>query len=115
MDLLDTSSLPPVLATLLTPWLNVIEVTGPGIGEHVTATAAHSFTALRRRIELTPALEHALADARAATDTLATAMDRRRVVPFWIRNAARAAIADLIAALRCAEPNAVTRELGLAW
>lgn len=115
MDLLDTSSLPPVLTTLLTPWLNAIEVSGPGIGEHVTATAAHSFMALRRRIELTPALEHALADARAATDTLATAIDGRRVVPFWIRNATREAMIDLIVALRCAEPNAVTRELGLAW
>jgi hypothetical protein len=112
---LDTSSLPPVLATLLTPWLNAIEVSGLGIGEHVTATAAHSFMALRRRIELTPSLEHALVDARAATDTLATAIDRRRTVPLWIHDAAREAMIDLIAALRCAEPNAVTKELGLGW
>jgi hypothetical protein len=115
VDPFDTSGVPPVLVTLLTPWLNAIEISASGIGEHVTATAAHSFMALRRRIELTPSLEQALADARAATDTLATAIDRRRVVPLWIRDAVRKAMIDLIAALRRAEPNAVTRELGLGW
>ena len=115
VDPVDTSELPPVLAKLLTPWARAIEISGPGLGAHVTATAAYSFSALRRRIVLTPPLERAFADARLATDSLASAVDRRRSVPFWTRAAARSALAELATQLRGAEPDALTRELGLGW
>ena len=109
------SGLPPVLAKLLAPWAWAIEISGPGLGEHVTATAAWSFSTLRRRIVLTPPLERAFADACLATDSLANAVDRRALVPFWTRAAARSALAELAARLRGAEPDALTRELGLGW
>ena len=104
-----------MLAKLIVPWLDAIEASEPGMGDHVTAIVAHSFMTLRHRVEMTPALEQAFVDARAATDTVATAMDTRRVVPPWVRRAAREAMTDLIDALRRAEPNAVTKELGLGW
>ena len=115
MDPIGTGGLPPILAQLLAPWLDAIEASEPGMGDHVMAVAAHCSDTVRRRIELTPALEGVFADTLAATDTLATALDMRRVVPPWVRKAAREAMIDLIAALRGAEPNAVTKELGLGW
>ena len=115
MDPLDTSDLPPVLAKLLAPWLEAIAASEIGMGDHVTAIAAHSFMSLLHRIELTPALERALVDAREATDTLATALDRKRAVPLRVRRKVRQVLADLIEALRDAEPNGVTKELGLGW
>ena len=115
MDPLDTSDLPPVLAKLLAPWLEAIAASEIGMGDHVTAIAAHSFMSLLRRIELTPAVERALVDAREATDTLATVLDGKRAVPLRVRRKVRQVLADLIEALRDAEPNGVTKELGLGW
>lgn len=115
MDAIDTNGMPSVLVTLLAPWLAAIEASEAGMGDHLTAIAAHSSMTLLHRIELTPALERALVDARAATDTLALALDRKRTVPLWIYKAARGAMSHLITTLRCAEPNAVTKELGLGW
>lgn len=115
MDAIDTNGLPPVLRKLLAPWLAAIEASEPGMGDHLTAIAAHSSMALLHRIELTPALERALVDARAATDTLALALNQKRAVPRWVCKAARGSMTNLITTLRCAEPNAVTKELGLGW
>lgn len=115
MGQIDTHGLPPVLAKVLAPWLAAIEACEPGMGDHVTAIAAHSFMSLLNRIELLPALERALIDARVATDTLAIVLDSKRTVPLRVRRAARQAMAALIEALRGAEPNAVTKELGLGW
>lgn len=111
----DVRALPPVLGRLLTPWVQAIELSGLGIGEHVTAVAAHASSAVRHRIVLTPPLEQAIIEARLATDALAATMDKRRIVPFWKRDAARHALAELVVWLRHAEPNAVTKELGLGW
>ena len=115
MDAIDTGALPPLVAKLIAPWLDAIKVSEPGMGDHVTAIGAHSFMSLLHRIEPTPALERALVNARAATDTLAIALDHKRTVPLLVRRVACQALADLIAALRDAEPNAVTKELGLGW
>ncbi|MCJ2071407.1 hypothetical protein MKK75_21850 [Methylobacterium sp. J-030] len=115
MGQIDTSDLPPVLSKLLAPWLEAIETSEIGMGDHVTAIAAHSFMSLLHRIEMTPMLERSLVDARAATDTLAAVLDYKRAVPLRVRRAARHAIAAVIEALRDATPNAVTKELGLGW
>lgn len=115
MDAIDTNGLPSVLVTLLAPWLAAIDASEPGMGDHLTAIAAHASMSLLHRIELTPALELALVDARAATDTLALALDRKRTVPRWVCKAVRGAMSNLITTLRRAEPNAVTKELGLGW
>lgn len=115
MDAIDTNGLPSVLVTLLAPWLAAIDTSEVGMGDHLTAMAAHSSMSLLHRIEPTPALERAFVDARAATDTLALALDRKRTVPLWVCKAVRGAMSNLITTLRCAEPNAVTKELGLGW
>ncbi|MCJ2087120.1 hypothetical protein MKK88_14150 [Methylobacterium sp. E-005] len=104
-----------MLSKLLAPWLEAIEASEIGMGDHVTAIAAHSFMNLLQRIEMTPVLERSLVDARAATDTLAVALDHKRTVPLRVRRAVRHAIAAAIEALRDATPNAVTKELGLGW
>ena len=104
-----------MLEQLLRPWVLAVELSDPGIGDHVTAIAAHAFSALRNRIVLTPPVEQALVEARLATDALADAMDARWIVPFRKRDAARIALAKLVVSLQCAEPNAVTKELGLGW
>lgn len=111
----DVEGLPPVLERVLQPWVQAVELSGLGIGDHVTAVAAHTFSALRHRIVLTPPLEQALIEARMATDALAIAMDKRRIVPFWKLDAARLALAELVVWLQRAEPNAITKELGLGW
>jgi hypothetical protein len=112
---ISASGLPSILATLLSPWLDAIEVSEPGLGDHVMAIAEHSFDTLQRRIEVTPPLERAFVDARAMTDMLASAIDGGRIVPPWVRNGARGALADLVEALQSAKPNAITIELGLGW
>lgn len=111
----DVRGLPPVLEQLLQPWAQAIELSGLGIGDHVMAVAAHGFSALQRRIVLTPPLEQAFVEARSATDALAVSMDEKRIVPFWRRNAARVALAKLVVLLGRAKPNAITKELGLGW
>ncbi|MHB2208269.1 hypothetical protein [Methylobacterium sp. CM6257] len=115
MATINPGGLPPILATLLSPWLDAIEASEPGLGDHVMAIAEHCLETLQRRIELTPALEQAFVDARAMTDMLASAIDGGRVVPPWVRNGARGALASLAEALQGAEPNAITIELGLGW
>lgn len=111
----DVRGLPPVLERLLAPWVQAVELSDQGIGDHVTAIAGHAFSAVLHRVVLTPPLEQALVEARMATDTLAAALDEKRVVPFWMRDAARSALAKLVVSLQRAEPNAVTKELGLGW
>ena len=110
---LDPNGLPPLLTKLLAPWLDAIEASEPGMGDHIRAIASHCFGALRRRVELTLPLERAFATARVETDAVAAALDNGRGVPPQVRNAAREALVDLIDALRDAVPNAVTKELGL--
>jgi hypothetical protein len=111
----DTNGLPPLLAKLLAPWLDAIEASEPGMGDHIRAIASHCSDALRRRVELTLPLERAFDTALVTTDAVAAALDAKRSVPSRIRSPARTALADLIGALRDAVPNAVTRELGLGW
>ncbi|MGU3666236.1 hypothetical protein ACLBX9_18785 [Methylobacterium sp. A49B] len=65
MAAFNTSGLPPVLTKLLAPWLDAIEASEPGMGNHVMAIAEHGVDALRYRIEMTPMLEQAFFDARA--------------------------------------------------
>jgi hypothetical protein len=104
-----------VLGRLLVPWVQAVELSDRGMGDHAAAIAAHGFAALRRRVVLTPPLEQALVEARMATDALAAAMDEKRIGPLWKRYAARVALAKLVGSLQHAEPNAVTKELGLGW
>ncbi|SFM62267.1 hypothetical protein [Methylobacterium pseudosasicola] len=113
--MVDPSGLPPVLAKLIAPWTEAIEASDPGMGNHIRAIAAHCFEALRRRVELTLPLERAFATARAETDALAAAMDTKHGVSSSMRRAARKSLADLVEALQQAEPNAVTKELGIGW
>ncbi|MCJ2067903.1 hypothetical protein MKK75_03600 [Methylobacterium sp. J-030] len=115
MARLDLERMPPVLAALLTPWDRAIGTAGPGMGGHVVAVADNTLSALGHRVVPTPRLERAFRDARAATEALAAALDGATILPFWRRDAARESLGELAVWLRRAEPNAVTKDLGLGW
>lgn len=85
------------------------------MGEHLSAAAASASAGIRRRIIPTPLLDHALVQARMATDVLASALDERRADIGRLRADALAALSELIVWLQEAEPDAVTSELGLGW
>lgn len=115
MARLDLGRLPPVLAALLTPWAKAIETAAPGMGSHVIAVADNTLSALSHRVVPTPRLEQAFVDARAATAALAAALNGQTILPFWRRDAAQEALGELAIWLRRAEPNEITKELGLGW
>ncbi|MCJ2117133.1 hypothetical protein MKK65_11260 [Methylobacterium sp. J-001] len=110
-----TDSLPSTLAIGLRPWISAVETATNGMGEHLFAAAASASAGIRRRIIPTPLLDHALVQARMATDVLASALDERRADIERLRADASAALSELIVWLQEAEPDAVTRELGLGW
>ncbi len=75
---LRTDSLPSTLGVGVQPWIVAITTATAGMGEHISAVAANATTGIRRRIELTPLLEHALVQAELATHAFAGALDERR-------------------------------------
>ena len=111
----STDSLPSTLSIGLQPWIGAIETATVGMGEHVSATAANASAGIRRRIVPTPLLDHALVQARLATDALAIALDEHRADITHLRATALAALGELIVWLQEAKANAVTEELGLGW
>lgn len=112
---MDGDGLPPVLASLLKPWATAVTSAGPGMGGHLSATAANAAAGIRRRIVQTPLLDHALLQALGVTDVLAAALDRGSEAPAGPRADASAALAELAAWLCEADPDASTTELGLGW
>ena len=112
---LNADSLPSTLAIVLQPWISAVETATFGMGEHVSAVAANASSGIRRRIVPTPLLDHALVQTRMATDALAVALDEKRADATGRRADALAALGELIAWLLEAEPNAITKELGLGW
>ncbi|MCJ2063214.1 hypothetical protein MKK63_10880 [Methylobacterium sp. J-088] len=113
--LLSADSLPSALGIGLQPWIAAIETVTAGLGEHASAVAANASTGIRRRIVPTPLLDHALVQARLATDALAVAVDEQRVDATRLRADAMAALGELIMWLQEAKANSVTEELGLGW
>lgn len=111
----STDSLPPALGIGLQPWIGVIETATAGMGEHVSATAANASSGIRRRIIPTPLLDHALVQARLATDALAVALDEQSADTTRLRADALAALGELTVWLQEAQANAITKELGIGW
>ncbi|WP_267427023.1 hypothetical protein [Methylobacterium sp. GC_Met_2] len=112
---LNADSLPSTLAIGLQPWISAVETATAGMGEHVSAVAANASSGIRRRIVPTPLLDHALVQARRATDALAVALDEQGADATRLGADALAAIGELIVWLQEAKANAVTEELGLGW
>ncbi len=111
----SADSLPAALRLGLQPWIAAIDTATAGMGQHASAVAANASTGIRRRIMPTPLLDHALAQARLATDAFAVAVDEQRADAARLRADAIAAIGELIMWLQDAKANAVTDELGLGW
>ena len=111
----SADSLPSALNIGLRPWIAAIETATAGLGEHASAVAASASTGIRRRIVPTPLLDHALVQARLATDALAVAVDEQGADATRLRADAMAALGELIMWLQEAKANSVTKELGLGW
>jgi hypothetical protein len=111
----SADGLPSTLAIGLQPWIAALETATGGMGEHLSAVAANAATGIRRRIVVTPLLDHALAQAQLATDAFADAMDEEDADAPRRRADARAALGELVVWLRDAKANAATEGLGLGW
>jgi hypothetical protein len=114
-DPFSANSLPSALGIGLQPWIAAIETATAGMGEHASAVAANASTGIHRRIVPTPLLNHALVQARLATDAFAVAVDEQRADASRLRADAMAALGELIVWLQEAKANSVTAELGLGW
>lgn len=110
---LDTSILPKSLATALWPWIDILEIAKPGMGDRVRMTAENTVVLLRQKIVVSSPLATALDDALVASDALAQDLD---CVTFFQTNArteALLALNALIAWLQRADPEMDGREVQL--
>ena len=113
--ILDAAGLPPLLATVMKPWVTAIETGTLGMREVVTSAASSTAASLKRRVFIVPALDIAIAAAVVASDTFAQALDKRSAATTKPRTAALAALEVVIEHLRTVEPSEDTRALGLGW
>lgn len=110
----DLTKLPIVIESLMKPWIDAVETTAIGMGPVLAGAAVNTSASLKRRVDLTPEADGALAEALSASDELARTLDRQ-VPAVQERKATLAALAVLIDALRASPPSASTRSLGLGW
>ncbi|RTL35420.1 MAG: hypothetical protein EKK49_07365 [Rhodocyclaceae bacterium] len=111
----DVATLPPSLATFMRPWLEVVRVATPGMGEEVRSEAENVSAHLRYRLMMTAPLETMLEDAEVASRKLALTLDLRHALPARARADALNKLQNLIVWLQGAKPNARTKALGLGW
>ncbi|KNY20025.1 hypothetical protein [Methylobacterium sp. ARG-1] len=112
---LTRCGVPWSLAHALSPWMSVVDRVGPGMTPWLRETTRLTVLAQREWTEPTTQIEEALERARAASEALAAAIDGPdgRDDVYKQRAAARAALYDLVAALRQAVPSAWTIAHGL--
>ncbi|RYF23976.1 MAG: hypothetical protein EOO77_01140 [Oxalobacteraceae bacterium] len=112
---LDRVGLPPLLATVMKPWVTAIETGTLGMRELVTSAASSTAASLKRRVVVVPALDITIAKAVVASATFASALDKPKAETAGPRAAALAALVVVIEHLRTVEPSEDTRALGLGW
>ena len=110
--ILEDAELPPLLATVMRPWVLAIETGTLGMREAVTSAASSTAASLKRRIVVPPWLDIAIAEAVVASVAFAEALDKRDARTPEPR---AAALAVVIESLRRAEPSEDTCALGLGW
>ncbi|RYF11050.1 MAG: hypothetical protein EOO40_04020 [Deltaproteobacteria bacterium] len=113
--ILEGAGLPPLLATVMRPWVAAVEAGTLGMRELVTSAASSTAASLKRRVVILPALDMAIAAAVAASDAFAHALDKRSATATKPRAAALAALEVVIEHLRTVEASEDTRALGLGW
>ncbi len=114
-NILIAADIPPLIATILRPWINRVETATHGMGEIVKADAKSATNSLRRRIVVTPAMEIAIDAAEKASATLTRSLSREDPDDAPPRSPALAALMDLINTLHGAQPSKSTVSLGLGW
>lgn len=114
-DILVAADIPPLIATILRPWINRAETATHGMGEIVKADAKSATNSLRRRLVVTPAMEIAIDAAEKASATLARSLSQTDAIDIPPRSPALTALKDLIDTLHGAQPSESTRALGLGW
>ena len=112
---LEDAELPPLLATVMRPWVTAIETGTLGMREAVASAASITAASLKRRVVVLPWLDIAVAEAVVASDAFAAALDKRDAKVAEPRAAALASLKVVIELLRSAEPSEDTRALGLGW
>lgn len=113
--ILDGANLPPLLATVVKPWVTAVETGTLGMRDVVASAASSTAASVKRRVVVLPALDTAIAAAVVASVAFAEALDKRDAKVAAPRAAALAALEDVVELLRTAEPSKETRALGLAW
>ncbi|MCJ2042929.1 hypothetical protein MKK55_28865 [Methylobacterium sp. J-059] len=113
--LLETAGLPPLLETVMLPWMTAVETGTLGMRQVVTSAASSTAASLKRRVVVVPALDMAIAEAVVASVAFAAALDQPKAGTTEPRAAALAALMVLIGKLHTATPSEDTRALGLGW
>ena len=113
--ILDEAGLPPLLATVMKPWVTAVETGTLGMRDVVTSAASGTAASLKRRVVVLPCLDIAIAQAVVASVSMATALDKRSAKVAGSRASALAALEVVIELLRTAEPSQDTLALGLGW
>ena len=113
--ILEDAGLPPLLETVVRPWVTAIETGTLGMREVVASVASSTAASLKRRVVVPPWLDLTIAEAVVASVAFAEALDKRDARTPEPRAAALAALAVVIENLRSAEASEDTRALGLGW
>lgn len=112
---LETTGLPIVLAMVLWPWIDTIEVTEQGVTTTLRQTAEKATRDLTRLIVVTAPLETMLEDALRASRRLANDAARPASDVGYSRMEALLTLNDLIAWLRRAKPSEWAEAAGIGW
>ncbi|TXN71465.1 hypothetical protein [Methylobacterium sp. WL6] len=113
--ILDDADLPPLVTTVIRPWVIAIETGTLGMREVVTLAATSTAKSLKRRVVVLPPVDMAIDAALKASVGFAEALDKREARVAEPRAAALAALVAVIEQLRTVEPSEDTRALGLGW
>lgn len=113
--ILDGADLPPLLATVVKPWVTAVEAGTLGMRDVVASAASSTAASVKRRVIVWPALDTAIVAAVMASVAFAEALDKRGAATTKLRSEALASLEVVIEHLRKAAPSEETRALGLGW
>lgn len=113
--ILQDTGLPPLLVTVMEPWVIALETGTLGMREVVTLASFSTAKSLRRRVVVPLSLDMAIDAALEASVGFAEALDKREARVAEPRAVALSALKAVVEQLHTAEPSEDTRALGLGW
>jgi hypothetical protein len=113
--ILDGADLPPLLATVVKPWVTAVKTGTLGMHDVVASAASSTAASVKRRVVVWPGLDMAIAAAVEASVAFAEALAKRGAATTKLRSEALASREVVIEHLRTAAPSEDTRALGLGW